>query len=639
MRRLRLLAAVILLLPLAAPARDWKVRDVESLRRAVQDAGPGDRILLRKGVYRLTESLRLEDKDDLYIGPARPRGKVEINGGARIPLRNLERAPELGPRVLRADLSPWPFTGLMPKGHGRPVGPSWSEVYADGAPLQLARWPNEGWIPLDSVVRTGLSLRFDGGGVPSNPALAQVKPSADLSITTAAADEGEGSASLGIISFREERPLTWADPSLGYLSGCFRFGWADEMVGIRAIRPDQTLEVRDTTYYGFGIRPGETFQRWRVLNIPEEVDEAGEYALDARSHSLYLIPPRGTKRIEISLLEDPLVCVNRCRRLTIRGISFSCSRGDGVAVSDSEEVRMEECILHNLGERAVTFDGECRRCGLSRCQVHDIGAGGIILDGGDRVRIIRGDNYVEDSRFHDFNRLEKANRPAVTMQGLGNRVSGCEIYRSATQAILMNGNDQLIERCDIHHVCQDVEDCGAIYYGRNPSERGSVIRWNYIHDILVPWNVRAIYHDDGACACEVYGNVISRISSPPVQIGGGSDIVYHDNYFLHLDCAAVKVDARLKTWGKDRLAAHKVYVAEVDGPAFRAHYPEFASYYEEHPEEPRRNSFHDNVLIDVKWAFERVDWSRHDYNDTLAGRANFMDTMYGNRKLRRGCRP
>ena len=53
MRRLRLLAAVCLLLPLAAPARDWKVRDVESLRRAVQDARPGDRILLRTP-YRMT---------------------------------------------------------------------------------------------------------------------------------------------------------------------------------------------------------------------------------------------------------------------------------------------------------------------------------------------------------------------------------------------------------------------------------------------------------------------------------------------------------------------------------------------------------------------------------------------------------
>ena len=620
-----------LALPLSA--RDWKVRSVRSLRHALEAARPGDRILLRPGTYRLDASLVLQDKDSLTLAPLRPGRKVEIKGGAAIPRRSLKPAPGLGPRVRRADLSPWGFTGILPKGHGRPIGPAWSEVFADGTPLRLSRWPDEGWLPMDSVVRTGFSQRFDGAGFPGDPAQSLVKPSADPTISGAGKDSGGPRRnSLGIIAFHDDRPLGWARPQAGCLQGCFRYGWADELVRILAITPEKTLEVRDTTYYGFGVRPGERFQRWCIRNVPEEIDEPGEYALDEEERALYLIPPEGARQVEISLLGEPLLRISGCRGITVRGLSFSCSRGDGIEIRSSEDVRLETCVLHNLGERAVTIDAACRRCGLASCQVHDTGAGGILLDGGDRRDIIRGDNYVEDCILHDYNRIEKSLRPAVTMKGLGNRVSHCEIFRSATHAILMNGNDQLIERCDIHQVCQDVEDCGAIYYGRNPSERGSVIRWNYIHDIIVPWNVRAIYHDDGACACEVYGNIISHISSPPVQIGGGSDIVYHDNIFMHLDCAAVKTDARLQTWGKDRLKAHRVYVAQVDGPAFRAHYPEFASYYEGDPSEPRRNAFYNNVLYDVKWAFERVDWSSRDYNDILEGSANYFSEMHGNWK-------
>ena len=144
--------------------------------------------------------------------------------------------------------------------------------------------------------------------------------------------------------------------------------------------------------------------------------------------------------------------------------------------------------------------------------------------------------------------------------------------------------------------------------------------------------MRALYHDDGSGAVEVYGNIFRNITSPPVQIGGGSDIRYHDNIFMDLPCAAVKTDGRLKTWGADRLIAHRDSVALVDGPAFRAHYPEFASYYEGDPAEPQRNEFIRNVLYNVRWAFEKVVWSTHSYNDDISGSANFISTLKDNWK-------
>ena len=101
---------------------------------------------------------------------------------------------------------------------------------------------------------------------------------------------------------------------------------------------------------------------------------------------------------------------------------------------------------------------------------------------------------------------------------------------------------------------------------------------------------------------------------------------------MNLDCAAIKVDARLQTWGADRLPYHRERIAEMDGPAFRAHYPEFASYLEGDPSQPSRNVLVRNVFYNVKWVFEKVVWSDHDYNDVIEGAANYFSEMHDNRK-------
>ena len=611
-------------------ARVVRVRDAASLRQAVAGAQPRDTILLRRGVYRLDEPIRIEGRSCLTL--LAERGRVEFSGGKRIPRRWMKRAKGFPRGVRIIDVSSLGVKGPRTIGHAHPSLPSWSALFADGVPMHLSEWPDGAWFPLDSIVDAGISIRFDGSAAASS-----VAPSADVSLFSKGSATVETAApahipGFGIIGFKGDRPFSWSRPSSGFLSGCFRYGWAEEVIPIKEIGPDRTIEVADTTYYGFGRKEGEKFQKWRVLNIPEEITVPGEYAVDETLGRIWAWLPRHAGRLEISLLEEPLLRIVGCDSVTVKGLAFSCTRGDGVEVSASSCVRLEDCELHNIGHKAVSIDGGCTRCGLAASQVYDTGAGGVELSGGDRKAIVRGDNYVEDCVLHDFNRIEKSSRPGVRMSGLGNRVSGCEIYHSATQAILMLGNDQLIERCDIHHVCLDVEDCGAIYYGRDPSYRGSMIRWNYFHDILVSRNVRAIYHDDGACACEVYGNVFNRISSPPVQIGGGSDIVYHDNIFMNLDCAAIKIDARLKTWGADRLPYLREIAAEVDGPAFRARYPEFESYLEGDPAEPSRNFLVRNVFYNVKWAFEKVVWSDHDYNDVIEGAANFMSEMHDNWK-------
>ena len=595
-----LFAILIALCSCTLGAREISVRSVKGLRQAIEKAAPSDTILLRKGIYRLKESLTLEGKSDLTI-----IGKdAVISGGVRIPKWRLRRARGLAEGAKRLNLKRYPVSGVVTKGDPRLKGPSWSEFYADGKPMHLSEWPDESPLPLDSVVSPGKGYYQN--------------------------KDNEG---FGTIAFREDRPLEWKDPTQGWIYGCFRYGWTCEMVPIAAMGPGKTFTAGDLTNYGFGFQPGEKFQHWRVLNIPEEVTLPGEYSLDANAKKAVLMLPEGTGRLEMSVMTEPLLILSGCGNVTFKGLEIFCSRGIGIDIRQGKDVRIEDCDIHGLGQVAAVIDSDSRRCGLSGCHLHDLGSGGVELAGGDRKAIIRGDNYVENCRIHNYNRIESQYRVGVIMNGLGNRVTGCEFYDSASMAILLHGNDQTVEYCNIHHVCLDIEDNGAIYHGRNFSQRGSVLRWNYVHDIDVPFNVRAFYHDDGSGAVEVYGNVFQRISSPPVQIGGGSYIYYHDNIFLDIPCAAIKVDGRLKTWGADRLPICRDSVAAVDGPAFRTHYPEFASYYEGDSAEPQHNRLINNTFCNVAHVFEKVVWSDHYNNDIIEGRANFFDEMRDNVKL------
>jgi hypothetical protein len=44
---------------------------------------------------------------------------------------------------------------------------------------------------------------------------------------------------------------------------------------------------------------------------------------------------------------------------------------------------------------------------------------------------------------------------------------------------ILTENDHLIEYNIIHDAVTDGHDMGAIYYGRNPSEQGNIVRYNY----------------------------------------------------------------------------------------------------------------------------------------------------------------
>jgi hypothetical protein len=233
-------------------------------------------------------------------------------------------------------------------------------------------------------------------------------------------------------------------------------------------------------------------------------------------------------------------------------------------------------------------------------------------------------------------------RPGVFLSGVGLRASHNLIHDAPHSAILFGGNDHVIEYNEIHNVCRESHDCGAIYAGRSWTLRGHVIRFNYLHHLCGkdggPCN--GIYLDDLFSSAAVQSNVFFQVLRP-VFIGGGRDNVIENNVFV--DCPkALHVDARALGWcgphadGRIKEAREKGTIGGVHyrEPPFSERYPQLARILDEDPKSPRGNVVRRNVF----WAgrgenIRRVQFGqppRADWWDSIEARIKSLVTLEDN---------
>lgn len=629
-----------------------------ALKKSFSVKGGECEIILRGGRYELDKTLEIGGgKGNGRLTLRAEKGeKVYLSGGRRIArsrLRPVKDAavrnrlqPEVRDRIYEIDLhkAGIPVAGLRPSGFGRPSVPAWTELFEEGIPAHIARWPNDTTVLIGKIHEAGTG-------------------------------EHKAEARLPVFEYQEERPSRWIKADSFWIGGYFAHGYADDM--IKAARVDtsaHTIHAAQQTVYGF--MTGAPWRRWYALNLLEELDVPGEYVLDEKKGKLYYYPQADKAGdIHVSVLDGPLVAIENCADVCIENVVFEYGRSMAVYMENTQNVRVRGCTIRNMGGvgvcigrgtvtagkkgvkphaaeaggepvsrmvgdlqgkvyEDVLFDRHAGKGnGVVDCRIYNVGAGGVSLGGGNRARLEAAGNFVENCRIHDFNRVEKSYRAGVWIDGVGNRVTGCDIYNAPSMAILFHGNNHLIEKCDITNVCSEVDDQGAIYYGRDPSERGHVIRYCYFHKLSPRHRVTATYHDDGACGAEVYGNVYYQAGSLPVLIGGGHDNVYRHNLFI--DCpVAIHIDNRMQGWGKSMLASggiadRRLKRVRHTQPPYSTAYPDLVAYWDEHPDLPKRNVFEGNLFYRIGNVVRgRTEWGEFLNNWVTQADPGFVDASH-----------
>ncbi len=598
-------------------------------------------VLFRQGTYLLKKSLELNNADSgnesspVSYG-AYSKEEVSFSGGISIPVEKAKKiteksilarlAAEAKNNILQINLKSLGihnYGNLMPRGFGRPYQSAPMELFCNKETMKLSRWPN------DSLVRIGNVL--DPGSIPR---------------------DGDYSNRGGKFTYDANRPDRWGKANEIWISGFFRYGYADDAVKVANIDLiNKTITTEQATMYGFGS--GKEFQRWYAFNLLEEIDRPGEYFIDRENGILYFYPPEGKlNSIELSFLEEPLVVIENGSKIYFRNITFECARGMGMYIESGKDNTVENCVFRNLGSVAIsvgkgilpfkdlqhagtgtpasrvlgsilshsydntTFNREAGTGHLiSGCHIYNTGTGGISLGGGNRLTLEKGNNRVENCRIHDFNRLDRSYKVGINIDGVGNVIRNCEIYNSPGSAVMLHGNDHLIEFNNIHHAVIDGDDMGAIYYGRDPSELGNRVQYNFFHHIGNEHGmIMAVYHDDGACGMEVTANVFYKAGSRTIMIGGGNDNVYRNNIFI--DCPmAFHLDNRLMGWAKSSLDKDGIFEKRLAAVNYKqgsypVAYPKLVNYFEDNPGVPKRNFIDNNVFVNVKMLHNgKPEWS------------------------------
>ena len=490
-----------------------RVRDqIRTLKKAGKFPSSGVIINLREGIYerKVPFILNAEDsgtKESPIVYRPYLNEQVRLSGGKEIqgfyPVNDesiLKRMPSVSRgKILQVDLKAQEITDygqLSPRGFGRTSNLSPLELFFADQPMQIARWPNQGYLKIADV-----PVEKNGGK----------------------------------FTYEGNRPQRWNNARDIWLHGYWTWDWADSYEKVKLI-DTQTHEIYTEPPHGvYGYTNG---QRYYVLNLLEELDTPGEYYLDRQTGILYFWPPSPMEnnRAIVSMMKEPLVSLNGASYITLSGLIFEDSRGAAIRVVKGENVLVAGCQIRNFGTNGVEIKGGIRH-GVISNDVYNIGETGIVLNGGDRKTLTPAKHYAINNHIHNYARWVKTYRAGISIQGVGNLIAHNLIHDAPHNAILLSGNDHIIEFNNIHHVCLETGDAGAFYMGRDYTQRGNIIRYNYFHNLSGIQKqkgfteVMAVYLDDGASGTTIYGNLFYKVQRG-VLIGGGRDNKVENNIFV-----------------------------------------------------------------------------------------------------------
>jgi hypothetical protein len=611
-------------------------RDSVRKPKAPGSIAPGVAVIVRGGVYTFASTFTLDARDsgtpaNPVVYQAYPSEKVVLTGGPSVPAdafkpvadaKVLERLdPAARQHVLQVDLHSLGIAqvaGLPVKYQGAPAVP---ELFFNGQRMTLARWPNDGWATIAKIIAPG-----------SHPRI------------------GDKGTLGGVFEYSGDRPSRWNVQNGVWLHGYWCYDWYSEVIQVKTIdREEHQITLAAPSLYSVA-QGNPSPRRYYALNLLEELDQPGEYAIDAKAGLLFFWPPAPLKdaSVVLSMLNGPVVAVKDAHDVVLRGFTIEATLGNGIEVSGGQAICIQACEVCNTRELAINVSGGTRHR-VEDCDIHDTGTGGIVLTGGDRKTLTPAGHEALNNHIWRFSALKPTYSNAIQLQGVGNRAAHNLIHDVPHEAIGIVGNDHVFEYNVIHHVCTETDDSGAMHKGRNPSCRGNVYRYNFWYDIGKPMGhgAAAIYFDDGDGGDIVFGNVFLRCGDPgrgsfgTVFSHGGHDNLAENNIFIACKRAFGSAPWPDHVW-KDAIAGGQdcfwqdKLLKEVDitRPPYTTRYPELLGFMDAQPATKRINRAVRNLLVacnEVKSGNWQADPNDNWSTDRDPG---FVDAAQGDFRLK-----
>lgn len=483
------------------------------------------RIIIRGGKYEISETTAFTAEDSgtektpLVISNY-PGEQVIFSGGKDVDMSKavkvtdskvLEKIPEEArDYILQIDLKEQGLTGL-----GN-VNQTYYAVYNtgtmtsllwDGETIDRARWPNGEYAKTGAILYAPETWYSDNGS--------RLPPADDPGV---------------IFKVDAPRVSMWKDAPYAWLFGYYGNDWSTYSLKIKDV---QSNIIFTETSPGFGISKGRPYY---IFNLIEEMDAPGEWYIDKDTEILYIYPKTEiteNTNVCFSTLESNMISISYAKNIRVEGIIFENSKNAAVSISNSENCEVAGCIIRNMSETAGGATG--KNCGFRSCDIYNIGSTALSINGGDTTTVEPGGCYVVNCHIYDWAKVKRVYNGAISINGVGQYAAYNKLHYAPHFAIALSGSNCIIEYNEIFDVVRETADSGSIYDGKKWYAPGSIIRYNYFHDIVNTmgggFTAVGMYCDDMLADRTVWGNLFVRVDNP-ILIGGGPNNHVENNIMV-----------------------------------------------------------------------------------------------------------
>lgn len=597
-------------------------------------------ILLREGTYSVTNTIKIinSQKDDPLLKiSAYQDEKVTINAGVDIPLSAMSIAdsdftnaiidkPNAG-SVLQYNLKDAQIEDLGEislRGHLiSDEKEAQAELSLNGEVQKLAGWPNGEY--------TGLIKPTD-----SNEYGKRTK---------------SGIANGCSFQVNYDRPSQWSKPEQAWLSGTIGPNYEFDYYPVSRFDSEEKR-----VYLSRGaLEKYYTEPYYRFENVPEELDESGEYYIDRQSGMLYFYPPEdapkdsvltitmSTPTLDVSgKAPNSMFRIENSKNIVFENLIFKGGRGSAITGKNNSNIQFINCEINSFGENGIRFDASTD-IKISDCKIHDVGQDGILFVSCGNYKTLSPSNIVvSNNDIYNFARLERSYKTGIDFgyRCVGATAANNHIHNGPHAGMIFYGVNNDIYGNEFDNLVTEFSDMDALYCNNSnyPWERGNKIHNNYFHDIgkssmngRHQINVRAIRTDNRGCGLNIYENLFYNIGDGgngngnngigAITAEGTRNRIFNnlfvdcnEAYFNTLqykeienaDDGTLYPDTVINSSGVE--VANTINGAKVADlkkqmenylPVYGKQFPELYKYFYEHPNMSKTNEFKNNMIINI----------------------------------------
>lgn len=451
-------------------------------------------IVLADGEYEVTSTVSVRDLRGKVTLKADNGAKPVIKGSKTVSISEMEYAND--PRVIASgvrvyDLSDYNLADKICTDTNSIAATNTFGVFVNDVIKPIAEYPNNGELVVDDVYANG-------------------NPGKDNAITLTSEKFGKYANVDGwfIEGYIKEKYRTWKSDDFTITGNDLTFN-----------------TIKSSNVYSL-------YRNWRIFNLLEELDTAGEWYVDKDAKKLYYLPVQGEESIEISNMAKTLIEV-AVNDFTIDGISFKNTCGNAVTIADGiSGTTITNCDFAAIGRNSIEAVNTANTRILNNT-LRNIGYMGINVVGGNIETLTPSGNVISQNSVSRTGEVVRSYSYAIKANGVGNEINGNYISDTKSIAVGYGGALNKVVYNVIENAVTEALDAGAVYSGRDLNSLGNEIAYNEI--TLADRDtgtevVAGVYMDDGLSGTHAHHNVIKNATRGVFSSGGALNVI-NNNVF------------------------------------------------------------------------------------------------------------